>query len=362
MILFQLIPYIVLLLLTVLIPKLFPQKGIRILFVIFVIFGGCCYGVGWDYFNYTNSILSGGWLIDRMEFIPQQIAVLAGKLNRPQLFFFVNSFFVVLLCFYTIQKESINPAASIIVFLCLPIFFISSISILRYAWAMSLLFFAHRYAEKQHWLIYLFFIAVAFLIHRASIFGILVMPFFFKKFNIPLTINIAIFTICFIFSAVSSFSLYLSEIFTYLGELYDGFEEMTEYGQRYIENSTGKGFSRTPYLYAFINILNFFNYNRFTENKSNERVARYITLYNIGCSVMFLMSFDSVFGSRMAQPFLSFSLLLIPYYFKQKDVCYYIILSLLIFVFIFQLSIPGYHSDFRGRQNCYLPYKLFFLQ
>lgn len=362
MILYQLLPYLALLLLTVVIPKIFPKVDIKILFVIFVFFGGCCYGVGWDYFNYTNVILDGGWFIDRMEFFPRQLAILAGNLNSPQLFFFVNSFVVVLLYFITIQKESINPAISIFVFLCLPIFFISSINILRYAAAMAILFFAHRYAEERHWLIYLCFVVIAFFTHKASIFGVLVMPFFFEKVKVPLILNIVIFVVCFAFSRVSSFSSYLSSIFSYLGGLTGGLEELSDYGQRYIEGASGRGFSRTPYVYAFINILNFVNYNSLTENKSDERVSRYITLYNIGCSVMFLMSFDGTFGSRMAQPFLAFALLLFPYYYKNKNVFCYVISAVLVFVFFFQLSIPGYHPDFVGRRNCYLPYRLFFFQ
>lgn len=363
MILYQLFPYLVLLLLTVVIPKFFQKTDIKILFVIFVVFGGCCYGVGWDYYNYTNAILSRGWFVERMEFFPRQLAILAGDLNSPQLFFFVNSFVVVLLYFFTIQKKSINPAISILVFLCLPIFFLSSINILRYAAAMAVLFFAHRYAEERHWLLYLGFVVIAFFTHKASIFGVLVMPFFFKKVKIPLLLNIAIFVVCFVFSQVSSFSTYLSSIFTYLGNWSGGLEELSDYGQRYIEGSTGRGFSRTPYIYAFINVLNFVNYHKLTNNNTNEQVSRYITLFNIGCSVMFLMSFDSVFGSRMAQPFLAFALLLIPYYFKNKnDVYCYVISAVLVFVFVFQLSIPGYHSDFIGRHNCYLPYRLFFFQ
>lgn len=362
MIVFQLIPYLALMLLTIFIPKHSKNNGIKLLFVIFVIFGGCCYGVGWDYFNYTKSILEQGWFVDRMEFFPRQLAILAGQLNSPQLFFFINSLLVVLLYFYTIQKESINPAVSIFVFLCLPIFFLSSINILRYALAMALLFFAHRYAEKQNWLIYLCFVAVAFFTHKASIFGILVLPFFFPKVKVPLSLNITIFAACFIFSLVSSFSSYLSMVFSYLGDWNEELSEMSEYGQRYIEGSTDSNFRRTPYIYAFINILNFVNYNRFTENNTNERVSRYITLYNIGCSVMFLMSFNATFGSRMGQPFLAFALLIIPYYYKKRDVFCYLISAILIFVFFFQLSIPGFHSDFIGRHNCYLPYRLFFFQ
>ena len=97
------------------------------------------------------------------------------------------------------------------------IIFLSSINILRYALAMSLLFFAHRYAEKQNWMIYLCLVVVAFFTHRASIFGILVLPFFFKKVKVPLSLNIIVFATCFIFSLVSSFSSYLSLVFSYLG-------------------------------------------------------------------------------------------------------------------------------------------------
>ncbi len=358
-IIIDLLPYFFLLLLTIIIPKIARKHYVGILFVIFTLFAGFRYGVGWDYFNYTRAIEEAGWQLERIEFIPRQIELLAHYFGEPQLFFLITSLLISLLYFVTIKKLSIDPAISIFVFLCIPLFFITSLTTIRFSMSVAILFFAAIFANNN-WKLYLLLIIVAFFTHRASIIGLLVIPILFEKVHISRTLNFIIFICCFIFSLFYSLVPFLSAFLIQLGDLSKVLEEMAVTGQQYITSSTGTGYSRSPYLYATINLCNLLIYSHLTNSGSNNVVKKYITLFNLGTSLMFLMSFDQTYASRLAQPFMVFIILLIPYYRKVRTPLRYVIYAICLFAFVFSLSIQGFHPDFMNRRNCYLPYQLFF--
>ena len=293
-IIIDLLPYLFLLLLTIIIPKIARRHYVGILFVLFTLFAGFRYGVGWDYFNYTRAIEEGGWHLERIEFVPRQIELLAHNFGEPQLFFFITSLLISLLYFVTINKLSIDPAISIFVFLCIPLFFITSLTTVRFSMSVAILFFAAIFANKN-WKLYILLIIVAFFTHRVSIIGLLAMPILFDKVRINRTLNFIIFISCFIFSLFYSFAPTLSVLLFQLSDLSKVLEEMAVTGQEYITTSTGAGFTRSPYLYAAINLCNLLIYSHLTNYGSNNVVEKYITLFNLGTSLMFLMSFDQTF-------------------------------------------------------------------
>jgi hypothetical protein len=124
-------------------------------------------------------------------------------------------------------------------------------------------------------------------------------------------------------------------------------------------DSEGGGFSRSPLLYASINICNLIWYNKLTNNDSDEKSKLYITMYNLGCSVMFLFSFQATMASRLAQVFMVYILLLCPSYNRLK-MAKSVIFVIAVVAYFFQLSIQGSHPDFSGRWNCFLPYRITF--
>lgn len=355
MILIDLLPYILLLFLTLFIPKV-SRKYMYLLFVVFLFFSGFRYGVGWDYFNYVTAMEEGGWMISRVEFLIRQLELFCYHYHTPQLFFFVTSLVLLSCYFYVISKESANPAISLFTFLCLPIFFLSSLSIIRFALSVSLWVLAYYCIEKEKKLMYFALIFASFFVHRAAVFGLLTVPFVLGKMQFSQKTNIFIFVVCFIIGEVlGSFSLVSAVLNPFLGFFQ---EEGVSYSN-YLVDSGGKGFSRTPYIYALINLIVLLSSKELIVSSKNDRMATYITLFNLGCSVMFLFSFNQTFASRLAQFFMFYLLFIVPY-FKKKSVQFYMLVSIFLFMFVFQLTLRGFHPDFYGRVNCFLPYRLFF--
>lgn len=355
MLIIDLLPYIFLLFITVLIPKILKKNYITILGVIYVFFCGFRYGVGWDYFNYILTIKEGGWYITRMEFIVRQIAYLAHILDNSRIFFVITSLLITFFFFKTINKLSVVPRDSIFIYLCLPAFFISSLTTVRFSLAIALLFYATIFINKN-WFLYIVFFTLSVMSHKSAIIGVFAIPFLCGTLKINKFWNIFIFIISFLFSQFYSFSSSVSIVLSYIGGYLDGISNIAEQGLNYLNNADSSGFSKSPYMYAFINVFNLFFYNRLTHN-GGDNVARYITLYNLGCSVMFVLSFDQVFASRLAQPFIVYIILIAPFYRKLLN-RRYIVYIICVFVFLFQLSVKGNHADFQLRRNCYLPYKI----
>lgn len=354
MLLFDLLPYIFLLFLTVVIPKTAMRNYTLVLGVIYVIFCGFRYAVGWDYFNYIFAIEEGGWYISRMEFVVRQIAYLANVLDNSRIFFILTSILTFYFFFKAISKLSLNAGVSIFVFLCLPSFFISTLTTVRFSLAVALLFYASVYINKN-WFMYAVFFVLAVLSHKSAVIGIFALPFISGKINVNRFWNIIIFMVCFVFCQFYSFSSSVSVILSYIGGYLDGVTDIAEQGLSYLNNANASGFSKSPYMYAFINVFNLIFYNKLVRN--DDVAKRYVTLYNLGCSIMFVLSFDQVFASRLAQPFMMYVMLLAPYYKLLRD-WRYIVYATCVFVFFFQLSVKGNHADFQNRRNCYLPYKM----
>lgn len=354
MLIYDLFPYILLWLLIVSFSIIKPKGNVSfaVLGLILILFSGLRYGVGWDYFNYVNTIESGGWGIERLEYISRQIALLAQKFHIPQLYFIINSFLTILFCFLAIKKSSVANNISFLFFFCIPIFFLTSLVTVRFSLSVAFLFYAFTCFPKK-WYMYATSIFIAVLLHKAAFFSILVIPFLYG-FRLSLKWNIIIFIICVIVGTLfSTFSLnYLKLIMNLFGSSNDFLGGV----QGYLIDTGGKGFSKSPLMYAVINICNFFLYRRVCSSKSDEL---YITLYNIGCSFMFLFSFDSTFAARIGQFFMIYIILLAPSY-RFEKLLQIIVYMIIFFSFFYQLCIAGYHPDFIGRRNCFLPYQLCF--
>jgi len=357
MVLIDLLPYIFLLFLTLFIPAV-SKKYVLILFVVLLVFSGFRYGVGWDYFNYTVAMKEGGWRISRIEFLIRQLELFCYRQKAPQLFFFVTSLATLSCYFFVFSKVSFKPSASIFAFLCLPIFFLSSLSIIRFALAVAITFWAYYFLERGKKSLYIALLVASFFVHKAAAFSLLTMPFVLWKVSFNQRLNVIIFIACIVIGKViGSFSL-VSAIFDSFFNMVQA-EDLIYTG--YLVDSKGAGFSRTPYLYAAINVIVLYSFKQLVQISNNERMASWITLFSMGCSFMFLFSFNQTFASRLAQFFMVYFLLIFPY-FKKKSIQYYMLFFIFLFVFFFQLTTAGRHPDFIGRINCFLPYRMFFGQ
>ena len=372
MIFIDLLPYVLLLFLTVIIPKV-SRKYMLLLFLVFFVFSGFRYGVGWDYFNYLEAIEGGGWMIERMEFLPQRLMLFCRNHNLTQTFYIVTGFLSVFCFFVMISKESIDPAASLFVFLCVPLFFLDSLSVVRFSLAVSIVFLACHYGYEKKYLFFVLLLLLAPLMHNGAWFAVLIIPFVLKQVKWSFATNIIVFIACFIVGIVLGSFSFINSIFDTLSNI-PFFEDIVGGAEKYMVDRGNAGFSRTPYVFALINLINLFSLNRVTvindanldENNSEDdseeddrRFEHYVTMFNIGCSLMFLFSFNAVFASRVSQFFMVYLLLVVPYY-RKYSIQRIVLYSIFLFVFFFQLTISARNSDFIGRLNCWLPYRMYF--
>lgn len=360
--LFELIPYILLVLL-LLIPLIInPKNNNKRYFwfctIIVTFFSAFRYGVGWDYFNYCRAIELDDWQVNRLELLMRMLAKFSHSINYPHFFILVTGVLTVGLYAYVFTKQSISPLTSMLVFVGMPFLFLSGISIIRFALAVAVVLFASMYYKKP--IIYFSLIVVAFFTHRAAIIGAFVWPFL-GIVKISNKLN----WIIFIVGLVASFlPMMMAPIFSGIMNAFSniGFlDESVNAANKYMEGFSSIGFSRLPYVYALINLLNLINYKELCNRNPETNVAKLISLYNIGTSIMLFLSFDAIFASRLGQLFMVFIVLLVPYYLTLKsNASYYVVITMIVSLFFLQLTISGSHVDFIGRRNCFLPYRTIF--
>lgn len=368
MILVGLLPYIALLLLTLLIPWFVNKKEYAnkkaymfILFLIFFVFSGFRYGVGWDYFNYIDIIEYGGWRMEKVEFLVRQLDYFCENHGYTQFFFVATSFVIILFVFMMFSKESENPAVSVFIFLCIPTFFLNSMTIVRYFLAVSMTFLSCHYGYKKKYILYFGLLFAAFLCHKAALFGLITVPFVLLKKSFSFTTNLIIFIVCFVFGAIiGSFTVIRSVFTVILDSALFSDTDIFESGERYLFDMGNANFSRTPYVFALINFINLFAFQIKSQKESNQQLSHFVTMYNIGCSLMFLFSFHVTFANRLSVMFTIFLTLIAPFY-KNKSVAKTAVYAICLFVFFFELTIRASHVDFIGRLNCWLPYRMNFV-
>lgn len=356
--LIDLFPYLFVLLLTAVVPKLFKKKTYMfVLFVLLFVFSGFRYGVGWDYFNYYDTVISADWRLYRMEYLIRKLALFCYDNKTPILFFIVTSFVTLFCYFYTISKESIDKPASLMVFLCLPCFFLTSLTTIRFSLAVAMIFLAyHFFREKKFWLCILIVVA-AFFVHRATLFAILTIPFLVWNVSFSNRTNFTILIVCIIIGTFFSFFSVFSSVADSALEMLNN-EDMSQSVENYMDIQNG-GFSRTPFIYAIIDVLVLFALNDRVRGEKDEKVGFYVTMFNLGCSITFLLSFNPTLASRLSLFFMVYLILAVPYI-NKKSWQSFLLFSIFIVFFLLQLSVRGTHPDFIGRFNCFLPYRIMF--
>lgn len=355
---FDLLPYVALLFMTVVIPKLFEKKAyMHLLFLIFFVFCGFRYGIGWDYFNYCETLELGGWRIEKSEFLIRQLEYFCEKFGFVQFFFVATSFFTILFFFLMISKESENPGVSVFVYLTMAMFFFHSMTTIRFTLAVAIGFFACYFGYKKQYLPYFAFLFLSLLTHKAAVFGVLTIPFVLTRMKFGFAMNMTIFLVSFVLGTIiGSFSI-ISGLFNNLINSNEFLYELLSDAESYMVEENTTGFSRTPYIFATINLINLLSCRQFATTDDSGRFEHYVTMFNIGCSLTFLFSFQGTFASRLSQFFMCFILLIVPFY-KKNSVQQILLYSIFLFVFFYQLTIKTYHPDFIGRINCWLPYRM----
>lgn len=305
------------------------------------------YDVGYDYLNYYDAVQVAQ--VFNMEFFQSIIIETSYKLRFPQLFFIVNSFITVSCIYWGLKRKSPNLSISLFAFLCVPLMFLHSMSIVRFWTALSVVFVASTYLLDKKYLHFIILNTLAIGFHNAAIFGYLFLPLIFIRIGKVANLLLLIASV-FISAILQS---YLSGI-TNVSNIFA--QSFLDYANA---DEAVDGFSRLPYVFLLFDLYLIFGTERI--QKQRPEVKRYILIYNMGCCVMFLLSFQPTLSSRLSRFFLIYSILIIPYIIECKTKLGLRGKKLVLFVvcaffYFFMLTIFNYSL----KRHEYLPYQLFF--
>lgn len=345
------IPYLLLLGLLMINMKINSKASNNLCFFIIFIFSAIRYDVGYDYMMYLD-ILRYEPDYDRFEFLEYLLQRFAAQTYIP-IFFIVNSFITVYFAKWAIEKLSVNVSISLLAFFCLPLLYTHSLSIIRFWSGVSVLFYATTFIYEKKWIHFAVFYIISYFLHGSMAVGILFIPL--VLFKISRIANIILLILSFIGGEFVLNRLLGSSLADYgiLGERLNYYANIGD---------TESAMTKIPYLYLAIDILFLILWTR-NKNKSSAVLNKYITIYNIGVCILFLLSFDNTLNSRLCRPFLIYIILVVPLILKHlrgetkrmSTLAFTLAASAL---FLYTITI---YNDTLGKSE-YLPYRIIFLE
>lgn len=345
------IPYLLLLGLLMINMKINSKASNNLCFLVLFVFSAIRYDVGYDYMMYLD-ILRYEPDYDRFEFLEYLLQRFAAQTYIP-IFFIVNSFITVYFAKWAIEKLSVNVSISLLAFFCLPLLYTHSLSIIRFWSGVSVLFYATTFIYEKKWIHFAVFYIISYFLHGSMVVGILFIPL--VLFEISRIANIILLIFSFVGGEFVLNRLLGSSLADYgiLGERLNYYANIGD---------TESAMTKIPYLYLAIDILFLFLWTR-NKNKSSAVLHKYITIFNIGVCILFLLSFDNTLNSRLCRPFLIYITLVIPLILKHlrgetkrmSTLAFTLAASAL---FLYTITI---YNDTLGKSE-YLPYRIIFLE
>lgn len=343
-------PYI-LLLIFILILGLINKKGsIFFVFISLFLFSALRYNVGYDYESYYDALKYDiEFELLRWEFIERMLAYFSQYIGFIYLFFIVNSFFTLYFLFLALKKYTPNNIyLGFVCYFCLPVFYLTSLSTIRFHLALSIVFWATTFLKDEKWIRFLLIVLCAFLIHSSALVAILFIPLF--KWQISRTINAII-----LISSFFASSIILNIVNTFIFDNY-----LLRSFQSYALFEGQDVFNKLPLLFHAINIFNLLFYRKII--KSDSRVKRYITIFNISCCLMQMFSINPTLSTRLSRYFFIFILLIIPQYITigiNRKLVKFGLFSIMILLYISQFIITTIGLLHGADKHAFFPYKTF---
>ena len=346
--------YIIFILAIFILPKLGKikiTKGIKIYgytatFFLIFIFCAIRFDVGYDYSMYYGLI--GGNIkyytaqINRIEYLPRQLLLFSSYIKFYQFFFIATSFIITYFFYKSIKENSEDKWLSTLIFVCFPIFFFMSLSVIRQFIAIAIIFYSFKFLKRREFWKYLAIIICCFFIHNSSI---LALPIYFIYGNF---INKKIIVFIYLLSFFSSKTL------AFLIEL------SSERYSIYLNKIEGDGGSL---ILIFFQVLGLFLlplvYN--FRDKDDKDFNFYLLTYYIGLFIWASLSKFGHAGIRGGLYYMTFTILLIPHL-KNKIKEYKIVrnsIAIISFIFFFiNLYIGSRHKV----KDANLPYQTYFFK
>jgi hypothetical protein len=320
--------------------------GFTVAFILIFIFTSLRFDVGYDYSMYYE-LIEGDIKyytdqINRIEYIPRQLIIFSRFIGFYQFFFIVSSFVIYYFFYSAIKENSEDKWISTLIFVCFPVFFFMSLSVIRQFIAIAIIFYSFKFIKRREFWKYLAVIICCFFIHNSSI---LALPIYFIYGNfINKKIIVFIYLLGFFSSKTLAFLIELS----------------SERYSIYLNEIKGDGGSL---ILIFFQVLGLFLlplvYN--FRDKEDKDFNFYLLTYYIGLFIWASLSKFGHAGIRGGLYYMTFTILLIPHL-KNKIKEYKIVrnsIAIICFLFFFiNLYIGSKHKV----KDANLPYQTYFFK
>ena len=343
------LPYVCLLLISVIVVFVKDKSGVKnVIPIMLFLFSALRYDVGYDYAGYYDIICNNfSWHIEKTEFLERQLIYLSQWLDIPQLFFIVNSFFTIFFVLLVVNKLSCYKRFSWLVFLCLNVLFMQSMSTVRFHLALALMFWGSTFLWERRLWIFLIVLCVAINIHSSAIITLLFIPLVYMELNRKM--NIILFVVSFF---ISTIVYHLVETVT-INNLF--FKMLHAYT---VKEHKVDAFGILPYVFNVLNVFILMFYKRLTS--TYKQAGLFITIFNLSCCLMQMFAFNPTLSTRLSRYFFIYIILIIPLMIhipKYGKILKQIFLSFLIVMYVASFTV-NYRAFQRGNTKSeFLPYK-----
>lgn len=320
------------------------QKGrfgfpMRLALLIICAFTAFRYDVGWDYSSYYSAIEFGSYsnIMTSREYATMFLVDLSRKLGITNIYFFANAFICLFFISRTIERYSKDYWLSIVLFLCFPLFYLNSLSVIRFFSALALVFYGFRYIEERNPVKYCLIVVLAGMFHKSALIAV---PFYFA-YNINLSLPKL--------TIILASSPVLGTVFNKL---------VIKYAPRYAVYTQHTTIQEgTKAIWAFI-LLGMIALVLKEEMTAKDRIANaYYNIYFMGLTIYLVFFRQGTMGHRLSLYGTIFSLLLIPKVVSllkhswERFLARFIIYSMCIAMFLLTVKIDA---------SAYIPYRTIF--
>ncbi len=251
------------------------------------------FDVGYDYLTYYENVLHpSDWLYHNWEPISVFFVKLCGFFQSPLLFFGIYGFAILFAIYKIIERYSISPFDSAIIFLSL--YWLGSLSTMRQYLACAVLFWGIRYIRQKALLKYIICVIVACCSHYTAIIGIAI----YFLYNIKNPRKMVYILLIGVLILIIALRPYLASI------------EIDKY-QVYLDNMTemNKGGSKIKLFYYALYAVSFIILYL---KKGNTDIESFRYLAVITPSLAFVALLGAQTGFRLGSYFTLYYLLLYP--------------------------------------------------
>ena len=305
--------------------------------LLLILFSGLRSWIGWDYKAYYLTIMYGidSNITGRGEFLTKKLVDFSSEYHLPVIYFLSNSIVCIFLISKTVRDYAVDKWMGIFIFLSFPLFFLNSLSVIRFFTALAITFFAMRFILSRNFVMYFLLIYVASLFHTSALLAAVLYFLARLKFGYA-TLGI-IFALFFAF--VSVFNHYVIQYFP-------------QYAV-YTEESVVREGTLAIYFFILVFLSSLF----FLKKINSDLVLRLsFNSFFIGL-VMYIAFFgQGTMSHRLSLYGTIYSLILVP---SILDMTIELKLSYLYLIIYFLFAIMFFYIIVIGHET-YIPYRTIF--